>query len=285
MTFQVLTAIANSGMAKHPSPIQEGDSPLHKKNCNTIFIDNDKVFKNRVSFCFLVQHAPNIQNKIAALFARLQQVDPQLVIFPFNDSSEALPILSGPKIPTIPDEFHQYFFTLCLTCQQVEIFTTVQSSQQISSIKFSLFIINYMKTHNIFMSTHTIKLTNIIPVGWFLNVNLAFHSIGHVRATVHDLLPDHLHEALQLKNCSINYAGDHTVYTQSWVLEMDKVKAESSLEIIFNTLSPHSPLTLVWMDSCGDTSGDIRKSFQEQNKFLNNHIVIKVDNFLGWMKN
>lgn len=62
---------------------------------------------------------------------------------------------------------------------------------------------------------------------------------------------------------------------------MDTQKSVSHLETIFKNLSPTDQLTLVPINSRNDSSGDIRTSFHEQNMYLKNHAVFRVDNVFG----
>ena len=70
---------------------------------------------------------------MAALFARLNQIDSQLAILPSNDHPEEIPISSDPNVPTNMNDFHKYFSA---------IFANVQSTKRLAEIKFSPFLLN-----------------------------------------------------------------------------------------------------------------------------------------------
>ena len=50
-----------------------------------------------------------IRNKMAALFARLNQIDSQFAIIPSSNFEDEIPILSGPNMPTNMNHFQKYF--------------------------------------------------------------------------------------------------------------------------------------------------------------------------------
>ena len=295
MVFQLPPSSTHKKTPSHPRDDKEVSPPSRKKPHNLNAVSNrqsqpeksptndkvDKIYQNRVSFRFPLEQLPQLRNKTASLFARLQHVDAQLSILPNKDFSNCIPISSGPTMPKSTKDFYKYFSDPIHRRKQVEIYLTMQSSKKLSEIKYSPFILEYLKTNRIYMSIHIIQSSNVIPVGWFLNSNPQFHSIDYMMTKLKQLLPDNLQDIYQVKPRLITYAIDKQIQTRAWTLEMDKELATKNIETIFKTLSPSSDLTLVPIDSRGDQSGTICHSFHEQNCFLKENIIIHVDNAFG----
>ena len=108
----------------------------------------------------------NIRDKMATLFARLQRVDPGLVLLPLKKEMTDLPVVVHSS--SFPDEF--YLLRNCLT---IPAFTTktakvhcyLQSTKPFNDIKHNNFILPHLKEKGIWTDSHNIASLDVNQIG------------------------------------------------------------------------------------------------------------------------
>ena len=94
---------------------------------------------------------------MATLFARLQQVDPGLILLPLKKESE-LPVIV--QSSSFPDEFHllrNYLTIPAFTSKTAKVHCYLQSTKRFNDIKHNNFIMPHLKEKGIWIDNHDIE--------------------------------------------------------------------------------------------------------------------------------
>ena len=164
--FSVAAASTLSRTKTHHPPPARHYSAKQPKNLDASTTSNN--FISNVSIKLPHQKStddPAIQNRIAPLFATMQQVDATLAILPLNHKS-LLPLLSGPSLPQEHDLYNKYTTVPFIDLRSSKIHLYFQSTKKFNEIKFNLFVLNHLNKHRIWVETHKIQSHDVTQVGW-----------------------------------------------------------------------------------------------------------------------
>ena len=225
-----------------PPPALHG-SPPRKKERTTPPVQNDQVFIGNISFCIPASHfhENELRDKCATIFARLQQIDPSLVVLPSNPnpdtSSDLPPLTSGSSFPTDPETFSLCFSPPNLTHNFGTVHASLQSSTCFNNIKCTQFVVSFLQKHRFFLQQHSMKSVNVSSVAWFFKLHPELHSPSSIESLLEPLLPSELLDKIQFKLHMISHQLDMKVSARTWVIEMDKEEAQQHTQTLLENLT------------------------------------------------
>ena len=227
----------------------------------------------------------NIRDKMATLFARLQRVDPGLVLLPLKKEKTDLPVIV--QSSSFPDEFHllrNYITIPAFTSKTAKVHCYLQSTKRFADIKHNTFILPHLKEKGIWLDSHDIESFDVNQIGWFHDVHTEHYPRHHLIDKVKQILPETLHQHMQINVRSVQYYKPNQqqkVYTRAFVLEMDRAASADHIPDIFQRFNKADDLELIPMNSYYDTDDIFRNAFLTQNQSLNSYTSIRVDNLFG----
>ena len=231
-----------------------------------------EIYVNNVSIKFPASvNDVNIRNKAATLFATMQQVDPTLTLLPLKKSEYELPvILRSSSFPTETQLLKHYFSIPSFASKSAKVHCYLQTSKRFSDIKFNNFVYSHLQKSCIWIDSHDIESFDVTQVGWLANKHTEHFSRRALLEEVKKILPETIHEHMQLNVRTVQYYKEDNVYTLAFVLEMDRTASNEHLSDIFTKFNETPSLTLVPMNSNYNIGGVIKNHFIEQNATLTN---------------
>ena len=227
----------------------------------------------------------NIRDKMATLFARLQRVDPGLVLLPLKKDKTDLPVIV--QSSSFPDEFHllrNYLTIPAFTSKTAKVHCYLQTTRRFNDIKHNTFILPHLKEKGIWIESHDIESFDVNQIGWFKDLHTEHYPRYHLINKVKQILPENLHPHMQINVRSVYYYKPNQqqkVYTRAFVLEMDRAESSEYITDIFQRFSKADDIELIPMNSYFDTDDIFRNAFLDQNNMLNTYTSIRVDNLFG----
>ena len=286
MSFSFATkTAATTPTTKHtrPPPAAPYDAKRTKHSEATT---STELFVNNVSIRFPTGVTDsNIRDKMAILFATLQRVDPSLVLLPLKKEDTDLPaLLSSSSFPSEVHLLRNYLTIPVFSSKTAKVHCYLQSTMRFSAIKFTPFILAYIKKRGSWMDNHDIESFDVTQIGWFKNRHTEHYSRNYLLEEAKKILPEALHPQMQVNIRRVQYFKSNQeskVTTRAYVLEMDRLASNDHVTDIFNCFGNHEELELIPYNSFFDVDDVFRQAFIQQNNTLNNYRSIRVDNLFG----
>ena len=239
-------------------------------------------FKSNVNLEFRTKSSTSLRDRLAALLATLQRVDPTCIILPLPEHSSSPNITSPTEMPVDTATFHHYLTLGTATRTGSKHHLFLSTSQRINQLKNIPLILNHLKTSHIWLRYNTLSSTNITAIGWMFRVNPDAYSRADLYSHMVQCLGGNF-TAFQLNARSITHQKDGKLQTRAWVVEMDKTDAKTWFKIFLETfpIGGSEPQLIPFSASTHSASQSIRKVFYLHNKSLNDSELIRIDNLRG----